>query len=126
VIRETELEGMSAAIATNRLRSQLKVAGIAHLQSSGSVATTSPDATRARNREIVSNLRVNDDLVRAIVDKRLVEFVYKTGRTRLVEPHDSGGRRGATRLPDRRRESKQRAAWLEELRRRSDPPLTRA
>ena len=37
---------------------------------------------------------MNDDLVRAIVDKRLVEFVYKVGRTRIVEPHDYGVRRG--------------------------------
>jgi len=37
---------------------------------------------------------VNDDLVRAIVDRYLVEFVYKTGRTRIVEPHDYGIRRG--------------------------------
>jgi hypothetical protein len=36
---------------------------------------------------------VNDDLVRAIVDKRLVEFVYRAGRTRVVEPHDYGIRR---------------------------------
>ena len=41
---------------------------------------------------------MNDDLVRAIVDKRLVEFVYKTGRTRIVEPHDYGIRRGAEAL----------------------------
>ena len=41
---------------------------------------------------------MNDDLVRAIVDKRLVEFVYKTGRTRVVEPHDYGIRRGAEAL----------------------------
>jgi len=41
---------------------------------------------------------VNDDLVRAIVDKRLIEFVYKAGRTRTVEPHDYGSRRGVERL----------------------------
>ena len=41
---------------------------------------------------------VNDDLVRAIVDKRLIEFVYKAGRTRTVEPHDYGIRRGVERL----------------------------
>lgn len=39
-------------------------------------------------------LLVNSDLVRAIRDKRLIEFVYKTGRTRTVEPHDYGVRRG--------------------------------
>jgi hypothetical protein len=33
---------------------------------------------------------VNADLVRAIVDKRLVEFVYKSGGQRIVEPHDYG------------------------------------
>jgi WYL domain len=37
---------------------------------------------------------VNDDLVHAIVDKRLIEFLYKTGRTRVVEPHDYGIRHG--------------------------------
>ena len=41
---------------------------------------------------------MNDDLVRAIVDKRLIEFVYKAGRTRTVEPHDYGIRRGVERL----------------------------
>jgi hypothetical protein len=42
--------------------------------------------------------RVNSDLLRAIVDKRLVEFVYKTRRTRLAEPHDYGIRHGVERL----------------------------
>jgi predicted DNA-binding transcriptional regulator YafY len=37
---------------------------------------------------------VNDDLVRAITDKRLIEFAYRVGRTRIVEPHDYGIRRG--------------------------------
>jgi WYL domain-containing protein len=41
---------------------------------------------------------VNDDLVRAIGDKRLVEFVYKGGRSRVVEPHDYGIRRGVESL----------------------------
>ncbi len=41
---------------------------------------------------------MNDDLVRAIVEKRLVEFVYKTGRTRIVEPHDYGIRHDVERL----------------------------
>ena len=45
-----------------------------------------------------SNRPVNDDLVRAIADKRLVEFVYKTARTRIVEPHDYGIRRDVERL----------------------------
>ena len=40
---------------------------------------------------------MNADLVRAISEKRLVEFVYKAGRTRLVEPHDYG-LRGAAEL----------------------------
>ena len=33
---------------------------------------------------------VNQDLVRAIGDKRLIEFVYRFGRPRIVEPHDYG------------------------------------
>ena len=37
---------------------------------------------------------MNHDLVRAIVDKRLVEFVYRVGRARIVEPHDYGTRGG--------------------------------
>ncbi len=37
---------------------------------------------------------MNDDLVHAIGGKHLVEFVYKAGRTRIVEPHDYGIRRG--------------------------------
>jgi hypothetical protein len=37
---------------------------------------------------------VNNDLVRAIGDRCLIEFVYKAGRTRIVEPHDYGIRRG--------------------------------
>jgi hypothetical protein len=37
---------------------------------------------------------MNDDLVRAIADKRLIEFVYKVGRTRIVEPHDYGVKGG--------------------------------
>ena len=41
---------------------------------------------------------MNEDLVRAIVDKCLVEFVYKTGRTRIVEPHDYGIHRGIESL----------------------------
>jgi hypothetical protein len=32
---------------------------------------------------------MNADLVRAISEKRLIEFVYKVGRTRVVEPHDT-------------------------------------
>ena len=37
---------------------------------------------------------MNDDLVQAIAEKRLIEFIYKTGRTRIVEPHDYGIRGG--------------------------------
>jgi len=41
---------------------------------------------------------VNDELVHAIGGKHLVEFVYKSGRTRIVEPHDYGIRRDVERL----------------------------
>jgi hypothetical protein len=41
---------------------------------------------------------MNQDLVRAIADKRLVEFTYKTGRTRTVEPHDYDIRHGVESL----------------------------
>jgi hypothetical protein len=44
-------------------------------------------------RKFLGGQAVNDDLVRAIVERRLVEFVYKAGRTRIVEPHDYGIRR---------------------------------
>lgn len=37
---------------------------------------------------------MKQDLVRAIADKRLVEFVYRGGGTRIVEPHDYGIRHG--------------------------------
>ena len=37
---------------------------------------------------------MNHDLVRAIADKRLIEFVYRIGEFRIVEPHDYGIRRG--------------------------------
>jgi hypothetical protein len=37
---------------------------------------------------------MNHDLVRAIAGKRLIEFIYKAGRTRIVEPHDYGVRHG--------------------------------
>lgn len=33
---------------------------------------------------------MNSDLVRAIVEKRLIEFIYKRGSSRIVEPHDYG------------------------------------
>jgi WYL domain len=41
---------------------------------------------------------VNDDLMRAIVERRLIEFVYKAGRRRIVEPHDYGIRHGVESL----------------------------
>jgi hypothetical protein len=37
---------------------------------------------------------VNDDLMRAIAEKHLIEFVYKIGRPRIAEPHDYGIRGG--------------------------------
>ena len=33
---------------------------------------------------------MNPDLMHAISERRLIEFVYKTGRSRIVEPHDYG------------------------------------
>ena len=41
---------------------------------------------------------MNDDLVHAIGGKYFVEFVYKAGGTRIVEPHDFGTRRDVERL----------------------------
>jgi hypothetical protein len=41
---------------------------------------------------------VNHDLVHAITEKRLIEFIYKVGRLRVVEPHDYGIRHGVERL----------------------------
>jgi len=41
---------------------------------------------------------MNSELVRAIVEKRLVEFGYKGGTSRVVEPHDYGIRHGVERL----------------------------
>ena len=37
---------------------------------------------------------VNPDLMRAISEKRVIEFVYQAGRARIVEPHDYGIRNG--------------------------------
>ena len=37
---------------------------------------------------------MNSALVIAISGKRLIEFVYKGGRPRIVEPHDYGIRKG--------------------------------
>jgi hypothetical protein len=41
---------------------------------------------------------VKNDLVGAIREKRLIEFAYKGGRARVVEPHDYGIRGGFERL----------------------------
>jgi hypothetical protein len=41
---------------------------------------------------------VDAELVRAIKEKHLVEFSYKRGPRRIVEPHDYGIQRGVTRL----------------------------
>ena len=38
------------------------------------------------------------DLVLAITEKRLIEFVYRAGRPRVVEPHDYGVRHGVASL----------------------------
>ena len=37
---------------------------------------------------------MNQDLVRAISGKHLIEFVYKTGGSRIAEPHDYGISKG--------------------------------
>jgi len=37
---------------------------------------------------------VNQDLVQAISGKHLIEFVYKTGGSRIAEPHDYGISKG--------------------------------
>lgn len=41
---------------------------------------------------------VNNELVGAIREKRLIEFAYKGGRPRVVEPHDYGIQGGIERL----------------------------
>jgi hypothetical protein len=41
---------------------------------------------------------VNSHLVLAIHNKRLIEFVYKNGRPRIIEPHDYGIRKGVKLL----------------------------
>lgn len=41
---------------------------------------------------------VNQELVRAIREKRLIEFTYKSGGARVVEPHDYGVHRAAASL----------------------------
>ena len=41
---------------------------------------------------------VNPELVGAIREKRLIEFLYKSGPARVVEPYDYGVRRGEASL----------------------------
>ena len=41
---------------------------------------------------------MNSDLVFAITNKRLIEFVYKAERPRIVEPHDYGIRGSVEKL----------------------------
>jgi hypothetical protein len=41
---------------------------------------------------------VNSDLILAITEKRLIEFLYKAGRTRIAEPHDYGISGGVEKL----------------------------
>jgi len=41
---------------------------------------------------------MNTDLVRAIREKRLIEFIYKSGGVRIAEPHDYGIQNGIERL----------------------------
>ncbi len=41
---------------------------------------------------------MNNDLLGAIREKRLIEFAYKGGRPRIVEPHDYGIRNAVERL----------------------------
>ena len=41
---------------------------------------------------------MNTELVRAINERRLIEFVYKGGQPRIAEPHDYGIRRGVEKL----------------------------
>jgi hypothetical protein len=43
-------------------------------------------------------LLVNADFVRAIREKRLIEFTYKGGSPRVAEPHDYGVRLGVESL----------------------------
>ena len=43
-------------------------------------------------------LLVNQQLVRAIAEKRLIQFSYKRGATRMVEPHDYGVQHGVERI----------------------------
>lgn len=51
-------------------------------------------ASALAGRRSSSIADVNQDLLRAISGKHLIEFVYKTGRSRIAEPHDYGIRKG--------------------------------
>ena len=41
---------------------------------------------------------LHDDLMRAIDERRLIEFIYKAGPSRIAEPHDYGVRHGVDYL----------------------------
>jgi hypothetical protein len=43
-------------------------------------------------------ISIHDDLIRAINEKRVIEFVYKTPGPRLAEPHDYGVKKGVDKL----------------------------
>src|SRR5262245_33215614 len=43
-------------------------------------------------------ISIHDDLVRAINEKRVIDFVYKTPGRRLAEPHDYGVKKGVYKL----------------------------
>jgi hypothetical protein len=51
-----------------------------------------------RSRAFVIGHSMNKHLVAAISEKRLIEFAYKGGRARVVEPHDYGIRGGVEKL----------------------------
>jgi hypothetical protein len=43
-------------------------------------------------------ISIHDDLLFAIDDKRVIEFVYHGGGPRLAEPHDYGVKKGVDKL----------------------------
>src|SRR5882762_4055360 len=59
-----------------------------------SQGNTDRKSTGGRYPAVPARRAMKQDLVCAIADKRLVEFTYKAGRTRIVEPHDYGIRHG--------------------------------
>ena len=67
------------------------------LISTGSDTIVGSSAARAGATRTRSEV-VNNELVRAIVNKRLVEFVDKAGGPRIVEPHEYGIRHGVESL----------------------------